>query len=302
MNKVMRKSALLLSVLLGGFILTSCSSASNLTETAPSQSLQEGAPLSQKSDTASQKAEAAPVPRQLPQLIKKASISVIVSSVDKSVDTVSQIIKKQQGDLIGLEEQQPKDNDGRHRATIQMRVPQNLLEATLDELGKLGTPESRNITAEDVGNQLVDFQARLSNLRATETNLQKIMERSGSVKDVLSVAKELSNVRESIEQINAQLKSLQNQVAYSTITLNLEAAVSSNSPQRGLGSQIQETWNNSTGSVGGFTVGLMKLSIWLLAYSPYLLIIIAGGYGVNRWRRRNSRHLTPTPESANSDS
>jgi len=46
-------------------------------------------------------------------------------------------------------------------------------------------------------------------------------------------------VRQSIEQIDAQSKSLQNQVAYSAIALNLEAAVSSSSAN--LGTQIQET-------------------------------------------------------------
>jgi hypothetical protein len=102
---------------------------------------------------------------------------------------------------------------------------------------------------------------------------------------VLSVAKELSNVRESIEQINAQLKSLQNQVAYSTITLNLEATVSSSNQGRALGVQIQETWNKSTHSLGDFTVGLLRLGIWLMVYSPFLLAIAAGIYGFKRWRR-----------------
>ncbi len=61
-------------------------------------------------------------------------------------------------------------------------------------------------------------------MQKTESTLLEIMERSGSVSDVLKVAQELSDVRQSIEQINAQLKSLQNQVAYSTITLKLEAS------------------------------------------------------------------------------
>ena len=43
----------------------------------------------------------------------------------------------------------------------------------------------------------------------------------------LKVAQELSNVRQSIEQINAQIKSLQNQIAYSTISLKLEQSVNS---------------------------------------------------------------------------
>ncbi|BAY41083.1 hypothetical protein NIES2111_54740 [Nostoc sp. NIES-2111] len=281
-GNLIRKSGLLLSVLVGGVIFTSCGYA-------PSPESQASAPVPasapEVANNVGQKAQAAQAPRSRPQLIKKAAMTVIVNSVDKSIDTVTQIISRQQGDLIGLNEQQPTEEDSRHTASIQLRVPQNLLESTLEKLAKLGTVENRNITAEDVGSQLVDFQARLSNLRKTEANLQKIMDRAGSVRDILSVAQELSNVRQSIEQIDAQLKNLQNQVAYSTITLKLEAAVSSSSPQRGVSSQVQETWNNSTQSLGNFTVGLLKLGIWLMVYTPYLLILAGGAYAFYRWRR-----------------
>jgi hypothetical protein len=90
------------------------------------------------------------------------------------------------------------------------------------------------------------------------------MERSGSVGNVLKVTQELSNVRKSIKQINAQLKSLQNQVAYSTITLKLEAAVSTTTSERSLGSQVQETWNTSTYSLREFSISLLRLGIWLM--------------------------------------
>jgi DNA repair ATPase RecN len=281
-TKLNRQSALFVSALLGGVILTSCSSATQSSDQAAAPAL---APALERANTVAQTVQAAPVPRPRPQLIKKAAMTVVVNSVDDSIDAVSQLITKQQGDLIGLNERQPTKTNSRHTASIQLRVPQNLLEPTLEELAKLGTIEKRNITAEDVGNQLVDFQARLTNLRQTEANLQKIMDRSGSVRDVLSVAQELSNVRQSIEQIDAQLKNLQNQVAYSTISLSLEAAVSSTSPQRAVGSQIQQTWNNSTQSLADFTVKLLKLGIWLLVYSPYFLILVAGAYAFYRWRR-----------------
>ncbi len=297
-----RKPTLLLTVVMGGVIFTSCASTPNL----PSAALKNETTASQPggnaaNDTAiSKTAETAQVPRSRPQLIKKAAISLIVDSVDKSVNAVSEIINKQQGDLISLQEQQPTKTNAPHTASIQLRVPQNLLQPTLDELAKLGTVESRNISAEDVGDRLVDFQARLTNLRKTEANLQKIMDRAGSVRDVLSVAQELSQVRESIEQIDAQLKNLTNQVAYSNITLKLEATVSSSGTQRALGSQLQESWNKSTNSFGDFTVGLLKLGIWLMVYSPYLLALAAIGYGFNRWQRGRSPRLTRTPD-ANSD-
>ncbi|MEB3215532.1 MAG: DUF4349 domain-containing protein [Nostocales cyanobacterium 94392] len=234
-----------------------------------------------------------------PQLIKKAAMTVIVDSLEKSVDTVDQIIDQQKGYLLSLEETQLDSSySSRPSATIQMRVPQNVLETTLNQLAELGTVQSRNISAEDVGEQIVDFEARLTNLRRTESNLLKIMDKSGSVKDILSVAQELSNVREQIERISAQLKSLQNQVAFSTITLNLQAAVSSTSNQPGLPSQIQDAWNNSTRSFGEFTVGLMKLAIWLLVYTPYLLILVAAGYLLKR-KFRSSRTVVPTPQPRN---
>ncbi|OUL33489.1 DUF4349 domain-containing protein [Nostoc sp. 106C] len=302
--KLPNKSALVMSALLGSVIFTSCASVPQQSKQQLSQSTGERAlnqeALANSTGSVAQKSEAAPVPQSRPQLIKKATITVIVNSVDQSIDAVSKIINNKQGDLIGLNERQPTRENTRHTASITLRIPQNQLDSTLDELAKLGTVGNRNITAEDVSNQLVDFQARLTNLRRTEANLQKIMDRSGSVRDVLSVAQELSNVRQSIEQINAQLKNLQNQVAYSTITLNLEAAVSSSSPQRGLGSQIQETWNNSSHSVGEFTVGLLKLAIWLMVYSPYFLVLAAAIYGLNRWRR-NSQPVRTTPPAENYD-
>jgi archaellum component FlaC len=302
-TKLPRTSALFVSALLGGVIFTSCASSSQSTNKALPPSAADGAvnQLSASESSISQKSEAAPIARSRPQLIKKAAISLTVNSVDKTVDAVSQIINKQQGDLIGLKQQQPKSDNPRYTATIQLRIPENRLEPTLEELAKLGTVESRNITAEDVGDRLVDFQARLTNLQKTEANLQKIMDRAGSVRDVLSVAQELSNIRETIEQINAQLKSLQNQVAYSTITLNLEAAVSSTSSQPALNLQVQETWNKSTHSLSSFSVGLLKLGIWLIVYSPYLLIFAALIYGFTRWRRTHSPRLTQTPESTSSE-
>lgn len=281
-----RNSTLLVSVFLGGLIFTSCASAPLPTNRATSDIVANKAAAPESVPNGNVAQETAPVTRARPQLIKKAAMTVVVNSVSQSIDAISQIITKQQGDLIGLNESQPTKENFRHTASIQLRVPQNLLEPTLTELAKLGTVESRNITAEDVGDRLIDFQARLTNLRKTEANLQKIMDRAGSVRDVLSVAQELSQVRQSIEQIDAQLKNLQNQVAYSTITLNLEAAVSGTAPQRAVGTQIQETWNKSTQSLGSFTVGLLKLGIWLMVYSPYLLIIAMGFYGFTRWRRR----------------
>lgn len=292
-NLLISKAGLFLSLFLGSFIFTSCASANYETTSSAPQSIaaREVADVAQSSKK---------VPQRKQQLIKKARMTIIVNSLDKSVDSVEKIINQQKGYLLSLEETQLDNSYSRPSARVQMRVPQKLLETTLNELAQLGTVQSRSISAEDVGEQIVDFEARLSNLRRTETNLQKIMDKSGSIKDILNVSKELSNVRGQIERITAQLKSLQNQVAYSTITLNLEAAVSSTSNPPGLPSQVQDAWNNSTRSFGAFTVGLLKLGIWLIVYTPYLFILVAAGYFLKR-RFNSSRRVQQTRQSTSSD-
>lgn len=232
----------------------------------------------------------AQAPRTLPQLIKKAELTLVVGSIDKSMQQVSALVKKQQGDILGFQESQPTDPSSRQTASMQLRIPSQKLDATLDALAKLGSVESRSLTAEDVSDQLVDFQARLKNLRKSEEALLKIMERSGTVRDVLQVSQQLSNTRESIERISAQLKSLQNQVAYSTINLNLQAAVSaapvSVTP---VGLRVQESWGKATHSVSEFTMGLLSLTIWLFAFSPYFFFIGAIVYGIYRYHKSKSQ-------------
>ena len=224
-----------------------------------------------------------------PQLIKKAEISVVVKSIDTSTKSVTDIVKKQQGDILGFQNHKPPDSSIRQTATVNIRIPQERLETTLDALAKLGTVQNRGLIAEDVTTQLVDSEARLKNLRKSEEMVLKIMDRSGSVADVLAASQELSNIRESIEQIDAQLKNLRNQVAYSTINLTLEAAVSAEqTPEPALGLRVQETWGKATHSVGELTLGLFALSIWLLAFSPYFIVIGAAVYGFNRFKKQHS--------------
>jgi hypothetical protein len=295
------KPTLFLTTLLGSFLLGSCS-AQNSAQVQEKQAqvlMSSPAQAPAANDASMTKAPAASqVPQSRPQLVKTAEIALVVNSIDKSLREVSQIVSQQRGDVLGLQDEKPQSGNRRPTASMRIRVPQAQLETTLDALAKLGTVQRRKLSAEDVTTQLVDIQARLRNLRQTESSLLQIMKRSGSVGDVLKVTQELSKVRESIEQIDAQLKNLTNRVAYSTINLQLQAAVSSTTSQPPLDSQVQNTWSNATQSVGELTNGLLKLAIWLVAYSPYFLLL--GGaiwLGYIRRKKQPSKPTTSTSDS-----
>lgn len=222
-----------------------------------------------------------------PKLIKRAQLSLVVDSVDSGLKSASQIIRIHQGNILDLQDNQIEAIQ--RTAYVRIRVPQANLDPLLESLGELGKIQQQGLTAEDVSTQIVDAQARLRNLRKSEESLLKIMERSGEISHVLEVSRELSRVREQIEQIDARVQTLQSQVRYSTIDLTLAAAVTSQPVGRPLRETIGATWRDATQSVGELTVGLMQLGLWLLAYSPYLLVVaVASVLGYRTIRRRPS--------------
>jgi Domain of unknown function (DUF4349) len=217
-----------------------------------------------------------------PQLIRTARLQLSVRSIDQALTEIRTQLKTQQGDIYNFDDMRGNGND-RRSATLELKVPQENLDRTLEALGKLGNVINTQVKSADVSNQLVDTEARLKNLRQQETMTQKIMDRSGGIKDVLAVSKELAQVRDQIERLDAQVKQLKGQVAFSTITLSLEEAVAG-TPSRSddLGLQVQDTWNRSTRSASGLIRGLFLFGVGVIPFVPFLLLLGGGLYLVRR--------------------
>jgi hypothetical protein len=271
-------------VLLGAIALTSCSAAP--TSKAPTTASSPQAEAAAK-DVAQPTA---------PQMIRRADLALDVKESGPIVKKIRTLITAAQGDLVSLEEQ-GQAGDTR-RASLTVRVPQEKLDRTLDDLSALGNVRRRSVNAEDVSTQIVDTDARLRNLKKSETAVLALLDglrptegqRSGNVNDILKVSQELSRIREQIEQLTAQVTQLKTQVAYSTITIELTEAIALAPTQRQFGDQLGSAWNSASHSVGGFTRGLVVLAVWLLAYSPY----IGGIAGIVYLLRRRRRKLDQT--------
>lgn len=280
--------------------LTGCAPSPSMTESAAPTAATAEAGLDQSQDTATNQATSAEVPTdveaktneaksngaaQKPQLIKRATLSITVESIDDSFDQIREIVRGQQGDILSLQDEGNSSGERLRQATFELRVPQAKLDAMLAAIAKVGTVVNQSLSTEDVSTQLVDLQARLSNARKSEAALRELMDRSGAITDVLQVSRELSTVRESIEQMAAQQKSLQTQVSYSTISLSVESAIALSPKPPALSLQLGNAWESATYSVSSVTTSLLKLSLWMLAYSPYIGVLLGGTLVIRKVRR-----------------
>ncbi len=116
------KHALLLSVFLGGVVLTSCEAGIENRVSAPQSS--SGAMSTENAAATDTFADEVQNQSQLnskasrPQLIKKAALTLVVNSLDKSIQQVSAIVRQQQGDLLGLEDQKSPTDSAHHTVLI----------------------------------------------------------------------------------------------------------------------------------------------------------------------------------------
>jgi hypothetical protein len=119
--------------------------------------------------------------------------------------------------------------EGRPTATITYRVPGDRWEDALDLLRGLGGLTTKVVDeqtdAVEVTGAVIDLEARIRNLRASESALQEISSRATKISDVLEVQAQLTSVRGQIEQLSAQLQDLEDRAAYATLTASFSVPV-----------------------------------------------------------------------------
>lgn len=166
----------------------------------------------------------APVQDNAPdrKIIQTGTLNLIV---EKAEDAVSQIEKatKQMGGFIESSNISKTTEDDK-MAFVTVRLPASRFSDALAAFKKLAVEvENEYVNSIDSTQQLVDIEARLKNAQAEEAQYQAILQNAERVEDILSITRALSEVRQRIEQMQAELKYVSSQVDMATITLSLTA-------------------------------------------------------------------------------
>lgn len=157
-------------------------------------------------------------------LVRTGTFSLEVEDVDASLTKLTNLMKSQGGYVSGSYRYTDTSTP---YLTVTFRVPAASFDAAVLALRAEGTVLSEQISTYEVTMQLVDLEARLRNLRASEAALLTLMGRATSVSDVLAVQTQLTAVRSDIESYDAQRVAIADQVAMTTISVTISPVGSS---------------------------------------------------------------------------
>jgi hypothetical protein len=160
------------------------------------------------------------------KIIRTGTIDLEVADVPASLAAARDGIRAM-GGYIGASETASIDDTP--IATVTYRIPVDRWEEALDLLRGINGSGTKVVSertqAVEVTGQIVDLEARIRNLRASETALQQIAAEAVRISDVLEVQAQLTQVRGEIEQLTAQLVALEDQTAYATLTASFRVPV-----------------------------------------------------------------------------
>jgi Domain of unknown function (DUF4349)/Putative zinc-finger len=154
------------------------------------------------------------------KLIRNATAELEVASFDESVQKITAFVAEEKGYVSTTSSE--KQENGKLRGEIVVKVLPENLDRFLGKLRGIGELKNQALTTEDVTKAYFDTEARLKNARLMEQRLIEILKtKSKDVADLLEVEKELGRVREEIEKMQGELKFMDSQVAFATVTITL---------------------------------------------------------------------------------
>lgn len=215
------------------------------------------------------------------QVIKTVDLSLRVENATSAAEDLAAIASSFGGYVSSssVYDSYYYESDVRKQGYVNLRIPAEDLDDALGEIKDLGEIQSESSSAQDVTEEYIDLNARLSNLEKQEARLLEILDMATTVQDVLEVEKELERVRGEIESLQGKLNYLNSRIDMATVNVHLtEPAPIGGS--LGIRDAISD-------AVQGFILSVRGIIIFIGYVLPVVIVLsVAGGIIILAVRRK----------------
>lgn len=174
-------------------------------------------------------------------------------------------------------------DDSRY-ANLTIRIPGSALDEFVNQVAEISNVTRKNESIQDITLQYVDVESHKLALATEQERLLALLEKAETVEDIIAIEGRLSEVRYQLQSYESQLRTMDNQVDYSTVYIDI-SEVKKLTPQKELNvwERIQTGFSENLVSLGE---GMRDLFVVIIVSIPYLavwgLIITAGALAGRR--------------------
>ena len=200
--------------------------------------------------------------------LETREFDTLTKSISDAVTTFGGYI--QQSDVSGNSLNWSGDRSSRY-SSITARIPSDKLDAFLTEVSSQGNVTYKNESVQDVTLQYTDITSRKKTLQMEQERLWALLEKAESVDAVIALESRLSEVRYQLESLESQLRSLDNQIVYSTVYLSIqEVQVLTSTDPDTIPVRIQKGLSRSLNQL---QVSSVDFVVWFVSSLPILIVL-----------------------------
>lgn len=226
------------------------------------------------------------------KIVKSADISLTTVTYDKSVAALENTVENCGGYVQSSATQGEGASDSR-TASFTVRVPTARFDDFLDSVGKAGKVVNRSVNGEDVTQNYLDTETRLSALKTEHARLLELLDKAAKMSDILEIEQKLSDIESDMEQYTGELKKWDSLVDLSTVNINISEAAKD-------AIAVQDTFSGKvsgifTKSVNALVTTVKFICYFIVAILPFAVIIGIVAFiiiFIKRRRKKNENQKT----------
>ncbi len=241
------------------------------------------------------------------KLIRNVELHVETENFDVLMQTITEITQT----LKGYVESSYVYNGSQYYennrdANLTLRIPAEKLDTFLSIMSESSNVTSQNETVEDVTLQYVDLESHKEALATEHNRLLELLEQAQTVEDIITIEGRLSEVRYQMESMESRLRTLSNQVSYSTVYLYI-TEVKRYTPvkEQTVWEEIATGFVNSLYRVGegikDFFVGFVINIPYLAVLAFIMIVIVMFVKGIKRIKKAVRKKKAEKKEKASQD-
>lgn len=220
-------------------------------------------------------------------VVYTADMTVVATQPAKVADSAGELVTGESGYVSGDVRDIDSDNA---TVTLTLRVPAASFHDVLEALSELGDKEiSRDVSAVDVQQEVTDIDSLIESKKASVERVRDLMADASDLDDIVSIEAELTTREGELAALEAQKRSLSDDVSYSTVTLSIMTPAATPEPVEkgpdGFGEGLVVGWH-------GFVAVLGVLVTLLGVLLPFLIALAIPAAAV-WWYLRRRRAVRP---------
>lgn len=153
------------------------------------------------------------------KLIYKAELSMSVKDYMKVQAEIKNQVGQAGGYIVQFSENQSDQQLG---GSFIIKIPAAGFTSFIERIGKIKHESlEQNIEGQDVTEEYIDLESRLKAKLIMEERYTSFMKKATKTDELVKFANELGRIQEEIEQAKGRMRFIDNNVAYSTVTIQL---------------------------------------------------------------------------------